>query len=71
MDMLETHKMVKHKAKGKGLNRNKVSFFLAPKSAKKATGRRQESEREATGRRQAAERKATGKAQQCNRGATT
>ena len=70
MDMLETHKMVNHKAKGKHLNRDKVSFFLAPKSAKKATSRREESEREATGRQQAGERKATGKPQQCNRGAT-
>ena len=70
MDMLESHKMVKHKAKGKDLNSDKVSFFLAPNSAKKATGRRQESKREATGRRQAAERKATGRPQQCKRAAT-
>ena len=70
MDMLETHKMVKHKAKGKDFNRDKVIFFPAPKSAKKATGRRQESKREATGKRQAAERKAAGKPQQCNSGAT-
>ena len=39
MDMLESHKMVKHKAKGKDLNSDKFLFFLAPKSAKKATGR--------------------------------
>ena len=70
MDMLASHKMVKHKAKGKNLNNDKVSSFLAPKSAKKAIGRQQESETEATGRRQAAEKKATGKPQQCNRGAT-
>ena len=70
MDMLASHKMVKHKAKGKDLNNDKVSFFLAPKNTEKATGRQQESEREATGRRKAAERKATGKPQQCNRGAT-
>ena len=70
MDMLASHKMLKHNAKEKHLNSDKISFFLAPQSAKKATGRRQESEREATGRRQAAERKATGKPQQCNRGAT-
>ena len=54
MDMLASDKMVKHKAKGKNLNNDKVSSFLAPKSAEKATGRQQESEREATGRRQAA-----------------
>ena len=70
MDMLASHKMVKHKAKEKDLNNYKVSFFLAPKSAKTATGRQHEGEREATGRRQAAERKATGKPQQCNRRAT-
>ena len=70
MDILESHKMAKHKAKGKDFNSNKVSFPLAPKSAKRVTGRRQKSEREGTGRRQAAERKATGKPQQCNRGAT-
>ena len=70
MDMLASHKMVKHKAKGKDLNNVKVSFFLAPKSTKKAAGRQHESEREATVRRQAAERKATGKPQQCNRRAT-
>ena len=70
MDMLESHNMVKHKAKRKDLNSDKVSFFLAPKSVKKATGRRQESERGATGRRQAAERKATGKPQQYNKAAT-
>ena len=70
MDTLASHKMVKHKAKGKDLNNDKVSFFLAPKSAKKATRRQQKSEREATGRRKAAEKKATGKPQQCNRGVT-
>ena len=36
MDMVDSHKMVKHKANGKDLN---ASFFLAPKSAKKATAR--------------------------------
>ena len=70
MDMLESDKMVKHKAKGIDLNCDRISFFLAPKSAKKATGRQQESEREVTGRRQAAERKATGKPPQCNGAAT-
>ena len=64
MDMLASHKMVKHKAKGKDLNNDNLSFSLAPKNAKNATARQQESEREATGRRQAAERKATGKPQQ-------
>ena len=68
--MLESHKMVKHQAKGNNLNSDKVSFFLAPKNAKKATGRRQKSERGATGRRQAGERKATGKPQQYNKAAT-
>ena len=56
MDMLESHKMLEHKGKGTDFNSDKVSFFLAPKSAKKATGRRQESERQAT--------------EQCKRGAT-
>ena len=56
MDVLQSHKMVKHKAKGKDLNSDKVPFFLAPKSAKEATGRRQESESQAT--------------EQCKRGAT-
>ena len=50
MDMLQSHKMVKHKGKGKDLNSDKVCVFLAPKNTKKATGRRQETEREATGR---------------------
>ena len=49
MDVLESHKMEKHKAKGNDLNSNKVSFFLAPKSAKKgdrqATGKRKGSDR--------------------------
>ena len=68
MEMLESHKTVKRKAKGKDHNCDKVSFFLGPESAKNATGRRQESDREATGRQQAADRKATGKPQECNRG---
>ena len=45
MDILESHKMVKHKAKGKDLNSDKVSFLLAQKRAKKATGKRKGSDR--------------------------
>ena len=69
MEMLESHKTVKRKAKGKDHNSGKASFFLARQSAKNGTGRRQDSDREATGRRQAADEKATGKPQECNRGA--
>ena len=69
MEMLERHRTVKRKAKGKDHNSDKVSFFLAPKSAKNATGRRQDCDRQATGRRQAADPKATGKPHKCNRGA--
>ena len=61
--MLESHKMVKRKAKRNVYNSDKVPFYLGPKSAKKATGRRQESDRKAIGRRQAANRKATSKPQ--------
>ena len=49
MDMLASHKMVKHKAKGKDLNNDKVSFFLAPKKGQKgdrqATEKRKGSDR--------------------------
>ena len=70
MEMLETQKLVKRQAKRKVHNSDKISFFLGPKGAKKATGRRQESDSEATGRQQVADSKTTGKPQECNRGAT-
>ena len=56
MEMLESHKSVKRKAKGKDHNSDKVSFFLGPKSAKNTTGRRQESDRQAIGMQQGSNR---------------
>ena len=47
MDILESHKMVKHKAKVRDLNSDKVFFFLAPKKRQK--GDRQATEKQKGG----------------------
>ena len=65
MEMLESRKMVKRKAKRKVHNSDKVSFFLGPKSAKKAIGRRK-----ATGKQQVGDRQPTGKRQASHKNAT-